>query len=452
MQAASASSRGDGGGVSIEFGSPTFQVHSVRGGTRSSTGSPASAAFAGGGDRTAFCSLRYDAHHGVVPMAQELQAAMAARGTALQITDMAAGGDIDTKIFESIERMDTFIVFGSAHYGEDTGNQSCTFYEYKHAFALKKNIVLIRMIPFDQEFEELQARVIFNANKLVIPWMLGTPMPTDLPDQILQAMGAAPPADDKLAGDISTIVDQRVDDRFRIRELEVENAQLKSQLAQALQQVDTLRAKNAELELLRAPSREEMVAMKPRQLKAAAIELGISQDRIDEAFDADDMKGFLIDLIAEQSGQSTEEGQATSGPQVEALETRVAELTAQVATQAGVVAQLEHELAAARPPVPDPTPFNQHTEALGLDDADRQILRDNDICDLDDLAVMGSDDYHAIGIHIEEKRHALALRQALQAVRMSDKDIGLIFTQAQSRACATHFACFSTPSVAPEQS
>ena len=34
------------------------------------------------------------------------------------------------------------------------------------AFAKKKRIILLRMIPFDQEFENLQARVIFNANRL----------------------------------------------------------------------------------------------------------------------------------------------------------------------------------------------------------------------------------------------------------------------------------------------
>jgi hypothetical protein len=446
MQAASASSRGDGGGVSIEFGSPTFQVHSVRGGTRSSTGSPAPAAFAGGGDRTAFCSLRYDARHGVVPMAQELQAAMAARGTALQITDMAAGGDIDTKIFGSIERTDTFIVFGSAHYGEDTGNQSCTFYEYKHAFALKKNIILIRMIPFNQEFEELQARVIFNANKLVIPWMLGTPMPADLPDQIEEAMGLRSGVEQRLA------------------RLEAENAALQARVA------ELERGGGRSPPGMKATiSREDLLAMRPRQLRVKAAELGASQDHIDEADEADDVKGALVELVlahcpVEQPPPQQDGADAgTTNRRVQALEGEVKQLQQQLQqlqqllTQPGApMAQVSQPLSAAaaatRSPVPDPTPFNQHTEALGLDDADRQILRDNDICDPDDLAVMGSDDYHAIGIHIEEKRHAQALRQALQAVRMSDKDIGLIFTQAQSRACATHFACFSSPSVAPEQS
>ena len=141
-----------------------------------------------------FFSLRFGAEHGVVPMAEQLLAALEQRGASGKIVNMAAGGDIDTEVFQSIERCGTFLVFGSAKYGEDTGNQACTSYEYKHAFAKKKKIVLIRMIPFDQECDNLQARVIFNANRLVLPWMLGAPMPADLPDLILQAMGrrAAP--------------------------------------------------------------------------------------------------------------------------------------------------------------------------------------------------------------------------------------------------------------------
>ena len=97
----------------------------------------------------------------------------------------------------AIESSDTFIVFGSAQYGEDTGNQACTYYEYEHAFSLKKRIILIRMIPFEQQFDELQGRVIFGANKLVLPWMVGQPMPTDLTAQIVRAIedpATAPPS------------------------------------------------------------------------------------------------------------------------------------------------------------------------------------------------------------------------------------------------------------------
>jgi hypothetical protein len=142
-----------------------------------------------------FMSLRFGAEHRVLPMAMELRDALVARGGKAKIVNMQAGGDIDTEVFKGIEECGVFIVFGSKHYGEDTGNQACTYFEYKHAFALKKRIVLLRMIPFDQEFAELQARVIFNANMLVIPWLVGRPMPADLVDKILEVMrmsGAQP--------------------------------------------------------------------------------------------------------------------------------------------------------------------------------------------------------------------------------------------------------------------
>ena len=53
------------------------------------------------------------------------------------------------------------------------------------------------MIPFEQQFDELQGRVIFGANKLVLPWMVGQPMPTDLTAQIVRAIedpATAPPS------------------------------------------------------------------------------------------------------------------------------------------------------------------------------------------------------------------------------------------------------------------
>ena len=46
------------------------------------------------------------------------------------------------------------------------------------------------MIPFDEEFEHLQARMLFGMNKFQIFWELGTPMPPDLPDRIVEAMHA----------------------------------------------------------------------------------------------------------------------------------------------------------------------------------------------------------------------------------------------------------------------
>jgi hypothetical protein len=80
------------------------------------------------------------------------------------------------------------LVFGTAHYGEDTGNQASTFYESKYAINRKKRIILLRMIPFDQDFEQLQARVMFGMNKLSLSWTVGQPMPATLVDDIIKAI------------------------------------------------------------------------------------------------------------------------------------------------------------------------------------------------------------------------------------------------------------------------
>ena len=89
-----------------------------------------------------FSSMRFGDGHGVVPMAEALQTALEARGVKKNhIINMQAGGDIDAEVFSKIEASDIFLVFGSAKYGEDTGNQASTFYESKYAHQHKKKIV-----------------------------------------------------------------------------------------------------------------------------------------------------------------------------------------------------------------------------------------------------------------------------------------------------------------------
>ena len=89
-----------------------------------------------------FSSMRFGDTHGVVPMAEALQTALEARGIQKNhIINMKAGGDIDAEVFSKIEASEIFLVFGSARYGEDTGNQASTFYESKYAHQHKKKIV-----------------------------------------------------------------------------------------------------------------------------------------------------------------------------------------------------------------------------------------------------------------------------------------------------------------------
>ena len=80
---------------------------------------------------------------------------------------MSAGGDIDTTVFGGIERADTFLVFGTSDYGQDTGNPASTFYESKFAQNTKRRIILIKMIPPNGRFEHLQARQLFGKPRMI---------------------------------------------------------------------------------------------------------------------------------------------------------------------------------------------------------------------------------------------------------------------------------------------
>eukprot|EP01046_Picozoa_sp_COSAG06_P091153 COSAG06_NODE_37448_length_435_cov_0.758929_1_plen_75_part_10 len=49
-----------------------------------------------------FFSLRYGAEHMVVPMAEQLLAALGDRGARCTMVNMVTGGDIDTEVFQWI--------------------------------------------------------------------------------------------------------------------------------------------------------------------------------------------------------------------------------------------------------------------------------------------------------------------------------------------------------------
>lgn len=59
-------------------------------------------------------------------------------------------------------------------------------------------MILLRMIPWGQHFEHLQARVVFGMNKLTLYWEPGTPLPADVVPQIVAALD---PANQQADGD-----------------------------------------------------------------------------------------------------------------------------------------------------------------------------------------------------------------------------------------------------------
>ena len=139
-------------------------------------------------EKCIFASMRFR-NGRVLREATFLQRELQNRGYKLCIIDMRSGEDIDEKVFSTIEHCDTFLVFGTHDYGENTGNSASTYEESKNAMNTPgKKIIPLRMIPFNQEFKHLQARVIFRKNLMFSTWIEGQPMPTNVVDDILNAI------------------------------------------------------------------------------------------------------------------------------------------------------------------------------------------------------------------------------------------------------------------------
>ena len=81
--------------------------------------------------------------------------------------------------------------------------------------------------------------------------------------------------------------------------------------------------------------------------------------------------------------------------------------------------------AVARPPAPVSPKDKLQAEVI-------EMLRKEEILTHEDIALMTSGNFHALGIHVENRKHALQLRQALQEVRLGEASIEGIFAKAES--------------------
>ena len=136
-----------------------------------------------------FASMRY--RNGcVLKEATLLQEKLQQKGFKLYIINIRAGEDIDRSVFFTIKHCKTFLVFGTHDYGEDTGNSASTYCESKYAMNNGKKIILLRMIPSDQEFTHWWAEWIFGQNRKFSAWIEGQPMPTNLVDEIVKSTQA----------------------------------------------------------------------------------------------------------------------------------------------------------------------------------------------------------------------------------------------------------------------
>lgn len=145
--------------------------------------------------------------------AEQLKKALEDQGVKLHVVDISAGASITLTVFDIMERCHGFIAFGTKTYGANTGNPAATDREVAYwqgviqqstqqstqsssdgqsssiqltaqAMAEARPLIPIRMIDFNERFNELTARVLFGCNALSIQWTLGNPMPTDVVPQV----------------------------------------------------------------------------------------------------------------------------------------------------------------------------------------------------------------------------------------------------------------------------
>eukprot|EP01043_Picozoa_sp_COSAG02_P023237 COSAG02_NODE_1235_length_13736_cov_12.313265_10_plen_630_part_00 len=212
-----------------------------------------------------FGSMRFP-----VPLeARLLFAALQAAGVHLKVVDMKAGQDIDKEVYEWIEHCHAFLAFGTKNYGEDTGNSACTYNEVKFAQAKKKNIILLRMIPWEEEFEELQARVLFNRNMLTLEWQQGQAMPPNLVGEILKAMDLPPTG---VSGSPAALAHQTTVAEATKAQAQAQIAQAHASSAAAKAQAEAMQAQ-AEAEQAMAIAAAEEEAARRMQEEARAVQI-----------------------------------------------------------------------------------------------------------------------------------------------------------------------------------
>ena len=74
--------------------------------------------------------------------------------------------------------------------------RSLQYFQNQCQKARPKKTILLRMIRWEDGFNELSARVLFGRNELTLSWALGEPMPAGLVDDIMKALDtSASPSD-----------------------------------------------------------------------------------------------------------------------------------------------------------------------------------------------------------------------------------------------------------------
>ena len=132
-----------------------------------------------------FISFRFGEAHA---QALALKAALEAMGYVVFLSDVKAGGNLQRVIGRALLDARLCIILATKTYGKETNGLFDTGAEMNFIIGKKKPYYLVRMIPFDEEFEEVSTSMAFPPTIMFKMWI---PEPRDPDDTIEAAVKAA---------------------------------------------------------------------------------------------------------------------------------------------------------------------------------------------------------------------------------------------------------------------
>ena len=122
--------------------------------------------------------------------AMELQRLLQSRGLRVfgPLDEHLPGDNIVDKTVAAFEGSRLVIMMASRTYGREGSTWYTTFAEMTYTIALRKPFFLIRMIPWETEFEEASTQLTLTNDIMAVVWLPGTPMPAQLVEQVLEKL------------------------------------------------------------------------------------------------------------------------------------------------------------------------------------------------------------------------------------------------------------------------
>jgi hypothetical protein len=120
-----------------------------------------------------FISFRFGEAHAE---ALALKAALEANGHRVFLSDVSPGGDLQTAISHALSRCKLAVILATRTYGARTNGLFDTSNEMNFIIGRRKAYYLVRMIPFEEEWEEPATTMAFPPSIMFKLWLPGTPM------------------------------------------------------------------------------------------------------------------------------------------------------------------------------------------------------------------------------------------------------------------------------------